>query len=159
MKTFLNEITLSALEVPGEIALVIPITGCTKKCPGCHSPHYWNKHLGEHLSQRLIHQLVQRYKEKASCICFMGGDEDTHLLHTTNLFRQAGWTGCFALYSGFDQPEELDTIHGPEWRSTFSYLKLGRYIAARGGLASKTTNQRMIYIPVMTDITKQFQQQ
>ena len=31
-------------EVPDEISLAISITGCPRRCPGCHSEYLWEYH-------------------------------------------------------------------------------------------------------------------
>ncbi len=61
-------------EIPNEISLVFNITGCNLKCIGCHSPHLWKQTNGTELTNEIFIDLLNKYKNKVSCILFMGGE-------------------------------------------------------------------------------------
>jgi len=125
-------------EVPGEVTLAINIAGCPVHCPGCHSPWLW-KDQGRPLDKDILAGLIAR-SEGITCVALMGGDGEpdvvAHLLMSVRRTHPKLKT-CW--YSGRDIGTALRHV-GPE---ALDYLKVGSYEAARGGLASPTTNQRM----------------
>ncbi|MBQ7191371.1 MAG: anaerobic ribonucleoside-triphosphate reductase activating protein [Paludibacteraceae bacterium] len=122
-------------EVPNEVTLALNISGCPHRCEGCHSSHLWED-TGEELTQELLQGLLQQHKYAATCVCFMGGDQAPEqvmqLCRTVKTYNlKTAW------YSGFQTlPKGLDI-------SDLDYLKLGPYVAAKGGLKSPLTNQRL----------------
>lgn len=143
-------IEVACMEVPGEISLCIGITGCTVHCPGCHSKELWNAKYGELLNEELYKDTLFKYKNKCSCICFMGGDQyQDELIKYLEMAHEEGF--LTALYTGqnwvdYDIMEQLD------------FLKVGPFIESLGGLVDRTTNQRMYHIDrgVLMDITSKF---
>lgn len=122
-------------EVPNEVSLAINVSGCPYKCRGCHSKFLWEDRgdvLVEHLNS-----LIEHYKGLISCVCFMGGDQNTDDLMTCiGIVKEHGLKTC--LYTGLDEmgillPNILDSL---------DYIKVGRYIEELGGLDSDKTNQR-----------------
>lgn len=130
---------ISVIEVPDEISLIISITGCTKKCPGCHSPEL-QENSGVVLTEEILLELIQ-YRH-ISCVCFFGGDQDVSELEIfLNIIKNFGLKTC--LYSGMSTMHHLQNILD---RGLLDYLKIGPYIQNLGGLADKTTNQRFFRI-------------
>jgi anaerobic ribonucleoside-triphosphate reductase activating protein len=137
-------------EVPSEIALCIGITGCTVHCPGCHSKELWQADYGSTLTDEVYVETLKKYEGKCSCICFMGGDqykdELIELLIIARImgFKTALYTGEYWVY--YDIQKYLD------------YVKFGPFIESLGGLAERTTNQRMYKIEngALIDITSSF---
>ena len=156
MNTIVDDICLSLVEVPGEISLVIPIMGCSRRCVGCHSPQYWDPTEGVELTQALIKDLIERYKEKATCLCFMGGIDEypAEMRILIAMFTWYGWEKKFAAYSGMSYQDscKLDKLIFP----CLDYVKLGPYRAELGGLDSPRTNQVMFKLPEWEDITYKF---
>ena len=141
---------VACMEVPSEIALCIGITGCTVHCPGCHSKELWDENYGYPLTEEVYRDVLKRYKHKCSCICFMGGEwYQKELIKYLQIARDEGF--LTALYTGQNWVE-YDIM---EW---LDFLKIGPYIESLGGLAERTTNQRMYKIEqgAMMDITKEF---
>lgn len=139
-------------EVPDEVSLVFNISGCPYKCEGCHSKYLW-KYDGAFISDD-IDNIVIKYRELITCVCFMGGDQNTYEL--CELFHHVRETFHLktCLYSGRDTLNELSELF-PE----LDYIKIGRYRKEYGGLNSKTTNQRMFEIKdgkISNDITYKF---
>jgi len=142
-------------EIPDEVTLAINISNCPNKCKGCHSP-YLMEDIGEPLTIESLSMLLQKYKSGITCVCFMGGDASPFEVEQLALYLQCqpapvktGWySGKQNLPSGFDI-------------SSFNYIKLGPYIATRGGLKSELTNQRLYKIidREMIDITSRFWKQ
>lgn len=135
--------TVSFQEVPDEVSLVLLVSDCKHKCKGCHSPELWEK-TGEVITREYIDDLLNRYQDAITCVCFMGEGEslaeacdfakyikDKHNLNT-------------ALYTGmsfYSFLESFDMV-----TSSFDYLKAGPYIKDLGGLDSPETNQQMFHI-------------
>jgi len=140
-------------EVPDEISAIWAFTGCTFKCKGCHSKEYWDAENGVPFNLEWFVEELDAYKDKVSCVCFFGGEWDIVTLWLA--VSEAQFAGYkVALYSAYPDKECLpDDILG-----FLDYLKLGAYVEELGGLAEKTTNQRMYRKDgeEWTDITKAF---
>lgn len=142
------EIGLS--EVPSEIALCIGITGCQLHCKGCHSPELHDPDYGSPLTEEVYKDTLIKYRGKCSCICFMGGEwSPNELIQYFKMARSMGYKT--ALYTGLNWITQ-DVFE------CLDYIKINPYIQSLGGLAEKTTNQRMYRIEngAMIDITKEF---
>ncbi|AHZ85091.1 anaerobic ribonucleoside-triphosphate reductase activating protein [Bdellovibrio bacteriovorus] len=120
-------------EVPNHISLAFYVCGCPLKCPGCHSPELWTEKTGTPLTPIMFLELVRRYRQRISCVLFLGGEwRQDELLEFLKLAHQEDL--LTALYTGLDHiPHEL--------QQHLDFLKTGPWITARGGLWSPTTNQ------------------
>ena len=126
-------------EVPGEVSLAFTVLGCPHRCRGCHSPDSWRRGGGEPLDAARLDAWLTRYTGLVSCVCFMGGDwQPLALRLLLRQLQQAGLKTC--LYAGSDTIDSRLLPH-------LDYLKLGPFIAERGGLACATTNQRFYRLP------------
>ena len=74
MNYFPEYVQLTLQEVPSEISVVIHLAGCGHRCVGCHSPHLQDKNGGELLIEDDYRGWLQKYKAKASCVLFFGGE-------------------------------------------------------------------------------------
>lgn len=125
-------------EIPDEISLCISISGCPIHCPGCHSQYLWED-TGEELTWEVIENLIKA-NPGITCVCFMGGGNDTGSKIQLMLFAKRlrdEWKLKSAWYTGQTEITISCT-------SVFDYVKLGPYIAEKGPITKKTTNQRMI---------------
>ena len=61
-------------EVPDEITLAINISGCTVRCPDCHSKHLWDD-VGHPLTVSVLNNLITKNKG-ITCVAFMGGSDE-----------------------------------------------------------------------------------
>ena len=120
-------------EVPNETTLVFNISNCPHHCKGCHST-YLSKDIGELLLPN-INQVIEKYKNQITCVCFMGGDQNMEELE-----------GCLKIVKGYNLKtcvySGLDDVN--EFKHVFSYLnfvKIGSYNQLLGGLSNITTNQ------------------
>lgn len=126
-------------EVPGEVSLAFTVLGCPHRCRGCHSPDTWRRGGGEPLDGVQLGAWLARYAALVSCVCFMGGDwQPLALRPLLRQLQQAGLKTC--LYAGSDTIDRRLLPH-------LDYLKLGPFIAERGGLECTTTNQRFYRLP------------
>ena len=140
-------------EVPGEVTLAFNITNCPNCCRGCHSPHLMED-VGTILDESTLSELLKKYRDAITCVCFMGGDSVPHDVERLFSFLRTTTGGRIktAWYSGKQQLPENCSLHH------FDYIKLGPYIEQLGGLNSVSTNQRFYRIEneTMIDITEFF---
>ena len=134
----LNKPQISLIEIPTEISLVFNITGCPFRCQGCHTPELQNPFNGVDLTDEMYLTSLETYKDKASCVLFMGGD--WHLEELIEKLDKASELEYeTALYTGselVDIPSEL--------KSRLTYLKYGKWDSNKGGLDKQTTNQKLL---------------
>jgi len=140
-------------EVPDEITLGITLSNCPFRCRGCHSPQL-RKNIGIPLSDAVLEDLLFRYGDAITCVCFLGGDSDplavqrlAQRVHVVNNILKVAW------YSGSASlPQSFDL-------SSFQYIKLGGYEESLGPLTSRSTNQRFYQLTdqlELVDITYRF---
>lgn len=127
--------TVRFIEVPDEISLVIPITGCGRHCENCHTPELQDGSNGVPFTLDILKLFIAMYKD-ISCVCFFEGDKHPDIIPMLKYIKKKHLKT--ALYTGAD---EVDSFV-PEW---FDYVKIGHYDPKLGGLDSKTTNQKMYY--------------
>ncbi|HKM11906.1 MAG TPA: anaerobic ribonucleoside-triphosphate reductase activating protein [Bacteroidales bacterium] len=137
-------------EIPDEVTLAINLSNCPYCCVGCHSPHL-REDIGEELSEAALSDLISKYENAITCVCFMGGDATPEGLCKLAAFVRKKWNGAIkiAWYSG------NNTLYNKEFTRFFNYIKLGEFIQTLGGLNKNTTNQRLYRInnDTMEDIT------
>lgn len=134
MKTLGRQIVFR--EIPNEVSLSYLISGCSLRCPGCHSVDAWNGDHGEPLTLEIFRKELDRVQDWVTCVLFMGGEwEPESLLPMLKLARERNFRT--ALYTGQEQVSA-------RLRSYLDYLKTGPYLQKRGGLDSSVTNQRLI---------------
>ena len=121
-------------EVPGEVALAYTITGCSIGCKGCHSVDSWPAGSGVLLTKEHLEQQLHKYNGLISCVLFLGGEwQPEALIALLKFVRKKGLETC--LYTG---AEDVSLAISEQ----LTYLKVGPWIAHRGGLDSPATNQR-----------------
>lgn len=125
-------------EVPGEVSICFSITGCSLNCNGCHSPYLWKETNGQKLTQIKYSTILERYKDFASCVLFMGGEWHPDTLHNyLKLAKKNGYKTC--LYTG-------ENIISKKITKQLDWLKTGKWIESLGGLESIKTNQEFIEV-------------
>jgi len=122
-------------ELPDEISLVFSITGCTNNCRGCHSPHL-QEDIGTELTPTVIDELMNKYSDYITAVCFLGGDKSTDVNNTLSYIKEHYKHLKIGLYSGNSSVSNMT-------KDLLDYVKVGCYIDELGGLDKKTTNQRM----------------
>lgn len=143
-------------EIPGEVTLAINLSNCPHRCKGCHSP-YLREDRGEALTHPTLERLLAKYGNAISCVCFMGGDADPQAVEALAAWLREETAGRVKTgwYSGRETlPEGCSLNH-------FDYIKLGAYVAEKGGLDSPGTNQRFYRIENggMVDDTRCFRRE
>ncbi len=137
-------------EVPDEISIAINISDCPYKCRGCHSKFLW-EYNGELLLEKL-QDIISKYKELVTCVCFMGGDQNEYeLIEAFKITKSNNLKTC--LYTGNDDIENTN-----KYLPLLDYVKIGRYDESLGGLNFENTNQRFFVINngELTDLTNTF---
>ncbi len=125
-------------EVPDEVSLAYTITGCRLQCEGCHSQDTWDPRQGKPLTTQAFTADLMRYRGFITCVLFFGGEwQPDALIEKLIVARQHNLKTC--LYTGLPKVSRSILQH-------LCYLKTGKWIASRGGLAAKTTNQKFIKV-------------
>lgn len=139
-------------EIPDETTLALNISNCPCHCKGCHSP-YLTEDIGTEITEQVLTDVMNDYRQYITCLCFMGGDADTEEVNRmAKYIRQnfpeikVGW------YSGRDVLSKNIQLQN------FDYIKIGSYQEALGGLRSPHTNQRMYRVVEgrLEDLTPRF---
>lgn len=136
-------------EVPDEITLCINISNCPCHCEGCHSA-YLAEDIGKPLKWDNLNALVH-INSGITCVAFMGGDASpADVDYLASKVKNLGLKTCW--YSGKSGLSPGINL------CNFDYIKLGPYIASKGGLNKPGTNQRFYQIvnQQMIDITSKF---
>ena len=135
-----HTIDISCRVIPNEVSLVVNITGCTIKCPGCNERTLW-KDKGIALTIKELRSILQNYSSSITCVCFMGGEHEPEEINMLARFVKHNYS-CLrtAWYSGLDEiSKEIDFCN-------FNYLKIGAYQAFKGALGTVGTNQRVFEV-------------
>jgi len=140
-----NQITTQ--DVLDEISLAISLSGCPLHCKGCHSSFTWEETFGEIITDEKMEQLIQKNKY-ISCVLFYGGEwKLKRLLELIDIVKKHGLKVC--LYTGL-MLEEIKLTKS-KILDVVDYIKVGRWIAEKGGLNKKTTNQRFYKVERQDD--------
>ena len=125
-------------EIPGEISLGLSISGCTIRCPACHSRELWED-KGTPLTWNNLNAIINIH-HGITCLLLMGGEHDIDAL--TELFYHARRYVKTAWYCGLDNipKDKLGILQ------YLDYVKTGHYDPDLGGLDSPATNQRLYQI-------------
>lgn len=131
-------------EVPNEITLAFNISGCPYHCEGCHSQYLW-EYGGDDLLPINMINIINKYKDYITCVCFMGGDQNIEeLTEALKTCKNLGYKTC--LYSGASEVS-IKILKYLDW------LKLGKYDKKlesnnhiEHGVKLATTNQHMYKI-------------
>ena len=127
-------------EVPNEVSLVLTISGCPHRCPGCHSP-WLQQDIGMELTLPALFSEMTPYAPGFTCVCFMGdGGHPSAFDPFIEFVHACGFKVC--IYTGSDHLD-LDEL---EPRFLPDYYKVGPYVDALGGLDHPSTNQHMYHL-------------
>ncbi len=135
-------------EIPDEVTLAINLSNCPNGCVGCHSPQLM-RNIGKDLTESELLGLLGTYGRNITCVCFMGGDADPiSVSDMAGVVRSYGKHNLkVGWYSGKNAFPECCSL------DRFDYVKLGPYVASKGCLKERTTNQRLYKIG--KDLTKE----
>ena len=128
-------------EIPGQTTLVYHCSGCSKKCPGCHSEEYWDKDYGTFFDPVDFVEYLDSNAPFIDCVLFMIGDVDHELVSIIYdaLRIIKSYNLKTAIYTAYDC---IDSVPA-NWLYMCDYVKVGRWIQELGGLDSETTNQTL----------------
>lgn len=131
-------------EVPDEISLLINVTNCQYRCPGCHSPEL-QEDAGKILDIEALKGLLLRYvghsNNPITCVTFLGdGDNLDALGRLIEYCHYKGYLTC--LYTGSTNIYNAVVAS----RGTLDYIKIGQYIKEKGALDNPNTNQKFYKI-------------
>ena len=105
--------------------------------------------MGRPLDPATLASTLDRYAGLASCVCFLGGEwQPEALIELLELCRAKGFATC--LYTGRETIDDTIAVH-------LDYLKLGPFVAARGGLDTPGTTQRFLDLRRGPDLTHRSQ--
>jgi len=135
---YYSEISLSHLEIPYESSLCIYLSGCQNHCLNCHYPKLQEADFGDILSRNYIN-IVDLYRNQATCICFLGEGKNTWKEHQ-EFKHYVNYAHTIKLKTGLYCGR--DTII-EDWMNIFDYIKIGSYIPKFGALYVPSTNQRL----------------
>jgi len=125
-------------EVPGEISLCFSISGCNLHCEGCHSPFLWKEDNGNLLTENAYTSLLNKYKNLATCVLFMGGEwHESELIKMLQKAKDYNLKTC--LYTG-------EEVVSEEIKKHLTFLKTGKWEHKLGGLEKNNTNQNFINV-------------
>lgn len=146
---YYHQLKIVLQEVPGEISLCFSISGCSLRCNGCHSPQLWKEKSGTFLTKKKFEEYLNQYHGFATCILFMGGEwHEKKLIEFLKIAKQNNYKTC--LYTGEEKISQTILTH-------LNWIKTGKWNSKKGGLDSKTTNQKFIQIKTNTILNHLFQ--
>ena len=87
------------------------------------------------MNTSVIDALLAKYGEDITCFCFMGGDREVAELERLATYIREHSDLKIGWYSGRNEM--------PPHPALFDFVKLGPYMADKGSLKSRTTNQRL----------------
>ncbi len=134
-----NNYDITLQEIPNEISLVFSIVGCKLACVGCHSDYLWDENNGIELTDDVLLNLLDKYKDSISCVVFMGGEWNEKLIEKLDIIINQNIKT--ALYTGQNLKYVQNKL--PEIYNRLDYLKTGRWVQKLGGLGSPNTNQQL----------------
>ena len=107
-------------------ALEIYISGCTRKCKGCHNPDLWDFNFGKELVIEELLEYMDERKHLFSIISLTGGDllcqDEVEAMHLVSTLKLIFPEKEFWLFTG----EELENC--PGWtKILFDKIKTGIY--------------------------------
>lgn len=125
-------------EIPNELTLGISISGCQIRCKECHSKELWED-VGIPLTIEELQRLLNKHRG-ITCVCFLGGEHN--ISHLIGLLHFLWGKVETAWYCGLNKLPDCYSIVF----KYLNYIKLGRYIAKKGGLDNPNTNQKLYHV-------------
>ena len=142
-----TEYIIGYREFPDEMSLLINISGCPNRCPGCHSK-YLQEDIGDELNTDKLDELITNNKG-ITCVGFMGGDQSPQEVVKLSKYVKNKYKG---LHTGWYSGKETF----PLYHGTFDYIKLGPYKEELGPIDNPSTNQRMFMNIGSDELNAQF---
>ena len=135
------------------LRMAVYVAGCENKCPGCFNPESWDYNIGKELTDEVIDNIIEKYKNNMLLdgISILGGDpfapkNRKDLYHLLRKLRDSGINNIW-VWTGYTK-EELEK--DPIARACFSLISIlvdGPFIIGLRDIKLKyrgSTNQRII---------------
>ena len=132
-------------ELPDKISFYIQFHSCNIRCVGCHSKFLWNK-IDKYISLENLITISEINKNKGcdSIIIFGDINNNISVVDFKKLCKELSDILPICVYSGADSISE--SLGDEDTLRYLSYIKLGHYDINLGGLACKSTNQRLYMV-------------
>ena len=128
--------SVSFTEVPDEMSVYIPLTGCKIRCKECNSKWLW-EFSGTPLTPISLLEILRQYPKEITCICIGGGENDLKALNSLFEFIHSHRINtCW--YTG------LDTLPTEISLRNLDYVKIGSF--KEFPITDRRTNQRFYKI-------------
>lgn len=129
-------------EVPNHIAYFIELGDCKLKCKGCHSPELCKPTMGDTPLSDIVAKAKSLIGLGANAIAVLGGTDCYSFSRGSlgKLLDSLSHLSRVALYTGNNDRGGLMREFARRHHCT--WVKTGKYDEKKGGLQSKTTNQR-----------------
>lgn len=135
-------------EVPGEISIGWMAKKCRQNCPGC-SYKSLEKYGVLDLSLQMFEQILKENQGLATCVLFMGGEEESELPEFLSRAKALGYKTC--MYTGMKTIGEVDI----QIVDKLDFIKVGRWEGT--SLKDENTNQKFFALtPEVQDLTWKF---
>lgn len=143
-----HQVNITLSELPNYISLVLQVPGCQQSCPGCHSKELRDINSGEDFSLEEFKAILNKYRGKLSGVVFLGGEWFSDFIYFLEEAQDNRLKTC--LYTGKEELEDTKIL------KYLDFIKYGPWIQEKGGLDSKTTNQRFINVKTNEKLNKLF---
>jgi anaerobic ribonucleoside-triphosphate reductase activating protein len=131
-----SEYKVTFSEVPDEVSLNFSLTGCEIKCKDCHSKYLWEYNDGKELYLYDLCDIIDKYKNYITTVCFMGGDDNQQLFFICKSLKTCYPNIKICIYSG-------KLYISQAFKKYIDYYKVGPYNEHYGSLKKSSTNQKM----------------
>lgn len=126
---------ITLTEIPNRLSAFFEVGNCQVQCKGCHSPHLW---IAKGATEMKAIDILRYAKEQhADSIVLMGGL--TNGLDPNRVIEEILRPLSIAYPIGLYHGEDLKPQKAMKY---LTWLKVGSYQEALGGLDKPTTNQR-----------------
>lgn len=149
IKIFAPTYNVVLQEVPGEISIGFSVATCRQKCQGC-SYKSLEKYGTLELTMSQFEKILKDNKGLATCVLFMGGEEELELPDFLARAKALGYKTC--MYTGMKTIGDVDI----NIVSKLDFIKVGRWEGI--SIKEENTNQRFYSLPKKLDLTFKFQE-
>ena len=147
---------ITLAEMPNNISCYVQLANCNIRCSGCHSKFLWKK-INKIDLEHILDYIVSS-KNKGADMFIIFGDINNDI-STDDLFylvKESSSILPVCIYSGADNIEDALGTNHSDILAYLSYIKIGRFDKALGGLSNSNTNQRLFLVvdKQLIDVTK-----
>lgn len=125
-------------EFPDEVSLVFTLMGCGGPCKGCHSSHLHRSNPEYEMDTNEYYERLHYYLGRITCVGFFAHSKTNYKELETWIDLALKHRLKVGIYTNADLAAIPEKI-----QNKLTYLKVGAFDIALGGLDSPTTNQIM----------------